>query len=521
MPGGSSETAPGNTGDSEITIYTWDNRNRLASVSYYGTETAYAASTPDHVVSYNYDAYNRWVGETVTTYAEGSPTVSTQTNFAYDGSQIVLQFTGTAGSPLTAGSLADRYLWGSGVDQLLAQETVGGNTAAGSVLWALTDNQGTVRDMASLSGGSTTVQQHRVYNSFGGLTNLAPTQVDSIFGYDGQPFDPNTLLQNDLNRWYNPATGCWESPDPAAADANLYRYCGNAPTDGIDPSGLQPPVVIGPAGLQGWSDSIYNISKEAATPAPAFDPWALKPNWKGATGALVGTSQEVFMDFGCLGEKELKKLEDFAWGLVVKFKGFNGTETNKNSAQVELLEPTPAQIGLDPSLKGAVIGKFTMNDAISTNGAYLSGAGDGPDTAFYVRLFIDNDKRTITAVTLGSHGLVGIRQWQVKAYRQKEPWSGGHHSIRAGDAILRVSTAAWEQRNNPVTNLFYWATAQDQAKQLWSFYLNAIVSKVTAEADTVTKIIAKTWLEVYKDRELPASTKNPFSDVLPEAFRQP
>jgi hypothetical protein len=25
--------------------------------------------------------------------------------------------------------------------------------------------------------------------------------------------------------------------DPAAADVNLYRYCGNAPTDGIDPSG--------------------------------------------------------------------------------------------------------------------------------------------------------------------------------------------------------------------------------------------------------------------------------------------
>jgi uncharacterized protein RhaS with RHS repeats len=40
---------------------------------------------------------------------------------------------------------------------------------------------------------------------------------------------------------YDPSIGRWLSQDPSgfeAGDPNLYRYCGNAPTDGMDPSGL-------------------------------------------------------------------------------------------------------------------------------------------------------------------------------------------------------------------------------------------------------------------------------------------
>ena len=70
-----------------ITLYTWDNRNRLASVT---DETAQGQIT--QTVTYQYDAANRWIGETVTTYADGSPTSVQTTDFAYDGNQIVLQF---------------------------------------------------------------------------------------------------------------------------------------------------------------------------------------------------------------------------------------------------------------------------------------------------------------------------------------------------------------------------------------------------------------------------------------------
>ena len=40
------------------------------------------------------------------------------------------------------------------------------------------------------------------------------------------------------SRWYDPTVGRWLSEDPAEIGQNLYEYCGNAPTDGIDPSGL-------------------------------------------------------------------------------------------------------------------------------------------------------------------------------------------------------------------------------------------------------------------------------------------
>ena len=42
------------------------------------------------------------------------------------------------------------------------------------------------------------------------------------------------------SRWYDPSVGRWLSEDPisfAGGDANLYRYCGNGPTNGTDPSG--------------------------------------------------------------------------------------------------------------------------------------------------------------------------------------------------------------------------------------------------------------------------------------------
>ena len=141
-------TAPA-SGDTNITIYTWDNRGRLTQVTFsqnFGTVT--------QTEVYVYDAYNRWVGETVT---NGSGSVISQQAFIYDGDQIVLQFASSGSGTLAASNLSDRYLWGPAVDELLAQEAVQNQQTSGTILWALTDNQNTVRDMASYSGGATSV----------------------------------------------------------------------------------------------------------------------------------------------------------------------------------------------------------------------------------------------------------------------------------------------------------------------------------------------------------------------------
>ncbi|MDO4857917.1 MAG: RHS repeat-associated core domain-containing protein, partial [Thermoguttaceae bacterium] len=59
-------------------------------------------------------------------------------------------------------------------------------------------------------------------------------------GYTGKAFDPDTALQNNINRWYDPAVGRWLSTDPIGFygnDVNLYRYVENSPVLLFDPMG--------------------------------------------------------------------------------------------------------------------------------------------------------------------------------------------------------------------------------------------------------------------------------------------
>ena len=230
-------TAPA-AGDTNISVYHWDNRNRLTEVDTFNSYAHYSANQPSQVVEYAYDAFNRWVGETVTTYATpgGAGTLALQREFAYDGSQIVMQFDGT-------GALTQRYLWGPGTDQFLAQESP---QQPGTVDWAIADRLGTVRDIVVSSGGNLDWAVHNTYDSYGALMATQYDQVvDMLFGFCGRPVDAATGLSNNLNRWYDPSTQRWLSPDPSVPrpDANPYRYCGNAPTDGTDPTGLDRWVV--------------------------------------------------------------------------------------------------------------------------------------------------------------------------------------------------------------------------------------------------------------------------------------
>jgi len=75
----------------------------------------------------------------VTKCNEASATASIE-RFVYDGKHIVLTFDGNE-------NLTHRYLYGLGIDQIIADQN-----NSGIVLWALTDNQGTVRDVIDSSG---------------------------------------------------------------------------------------------------------------------------------------------------------------------------------------------------------------------------------------------------------------------------------------------------------------------------------------------------------------------------------
>jgi len=134
------------------------------------------------------------------------------------------------------------------VDQILAEENVD-NGADETVQWTLTDHLNTVRDIAKYNSGSdmTTVVDHLIYDAFGKVTSETNPAVDSLFLFTARPFDADTGLQNNLNRWYDARVGRWLSEDPigfAGGDGNLYRYVGNKPGGSTDFAGLEPQCIL-------------------------------------------------------------------------------------------------------------------------------------------------------------------------------------------------------------------------------------------------------------------------------------
>ena len=133
-------------GDTNITIYTWDHRNQLASETTYSTYASLQGNSPSQVVTYTCD----YLGDMI---REGVWTVSSQTYAytytVYDGENPYLQVSDAnhlANGGATA-AVSQRDLYGPAVDQILATDNGGGN-----VLWGLGDNVGTIRDVVNISG---------------------------------------------------------------------------------------------------------------------------------------------------------------------------------------------------------------------------------------------------------------------------------------------------------------------------------------------------------------------------------
>jgi RHS repeat-associated protein len=217
----------------EYTQYVWDSRNRLTGVLTY-TDSTKATLTKE--VALKYDAFDRLIGKTVDADGAGSG-VGVDTYYAYDGTQVALQFDETSGD---VDELTHRYLWGPGIDQLLADEQV----ASGNTYYGLGDLLGTIRDLAQWNSATNQwdAVEHRKYDAFGNLVSDNNAAVDELFAFTGRMYDQDIGLQYNWKRWYNPRIGQWMSEDPigfAGGDENLRRYVGNHPTIATDPNGLE------------------------------------------------------------------------------------------------------------------------------------------------------------------------------------------------------------------------------------------------------------------------------------------
>ncbi|NLH74748.1 MAG: RHS repeat-associated core domain-containing protein, partial [Verrucomicrobia bacterium] len=147
---------------------------------------------------------------------------------------------------------------------------------------------------------------HLVYDAFGNVTRMGSRRrepaVDALFLFTARPFDQDSRLQYNLNRWYDPAVGRWLSEDPVgftAGDANLYRYVGNRAISLHDPSGTAKREVTCTFdnGREVWSVTIAATTQETAAEACQryARGWGWGTPWRVITaleGAIPGQHSE-------------------------------------------------------------------------------------------------------------------------------------------------------------------------------------------------------------------------------------
>ena len=213
----------------ETTEYDWDYRNRLISVV-----TKNSSGAISKFVEYTYDLYDRRIAKSVDSDGDGAA-AATEERYVYDGEHIALVFDG-------GGNQLSRYLHGPQIDQVLAEET-----ATGEVRWALSDQQGSVRDVIDSQG---TVLNHLTYDSYGQVKSESSPELIFRFGYTGREWDEETGLYYYRARYFDPEPGTFVSTDPlgfGAGDSNIYRYVFNSPTNYTDPSGqiFWVPLIVG------------------------------------------------------------------------------------------------------------------------------------------------------------------------------------------------------------------------------------------------------------------------------------
>ena len=154
----------------------------------------------------------------------------------YDGAQVLADLDATGG-------VVRSYVWGPGVDNLLAMTVGAGSNAV--TYYPITDRLGTLHALANGSGKI--VEQYR-FDAWGrvlGISDgdgkpLAKSAVGNRYLWQGREYSWATGFYYFRARWYDPVTGRWLSNDPLgiAGGLNQYVFCANNPVNFRDPFGL-------------------------------------------------------------------------------------------------------------------------------------------------------------------------------------------------------------------------------------------------------------------------------------------
>ena len=120
------------------------------------------------------------------------------------------------------------------------------------------DHLGTPQELTDFSGE---IMWSAKYRAYGNLAALDVSEIDNPLRFQGQYFDAETGLHYNRNRYYNPGTKRFLTPDPInlAGGLNNYYYVPN-PTGWVDPLGLS-------SGCPGKKDT-SSQNKQNESPPP-------------------------------------------------------------------------------------------------------------------------------------------------------------------------------------------------------------------------------------------------------------
>ncbi len=212
----------------ETWVYTYDNNDQMLTA----TQSATDGGAATERVTYVYDAFGNRIERDA-----WNGTTTTVERYGLDGWN-------PAKPPATGNEEFDTWAYLDGSSTLTSRQlngtdfadVVAGQTAAGSVTWDLTDNEGSVRQVIDNSGsvlGSVT------FTAYGAVASGA---VYGKIGYTGEPLDSLTGYYSLGNgkREYNPGTGTFLSVDLLfpGTGPNPYTYASDGPTNATDPSGM-------------------------------------------------------------------------------------------------------------------------------------------------------------------------------------------------------------------------------------------------------------------------------------------
>ena len=240
------------------------------------------------LAQYQYDGVGRRV-EQVSFDTNGDP--QSTTYYFFDGASPIE----TCGAIVVNGHpVADaqnpqyQYVWSPlSVKTPILRDGSFGQYGAGTTasrLYYLTDANNNVTAVVGLAGSSWGVSERYVYDPYGNVTYYTsnwsghsttpylPSSSQNTLLFAAMDLDAATGSYYDEARWYSPSLGTFITQDPAAADANLYRYCGNNPTGATDPTGRNVYVIERPLALSSkwWAQYLELWT----LPFTVFDPVA-------------------------------------------------------------------------------------------------------------------------------------------------------------------------------------------------------------------------------------------------------